>query len=175
MESITSQSLRQFFERLRESLPVPADLYLVGGSALFLLGSARETLVVDYFIETESADIKSTLQKLALELNLDLESVPLSDFIPLPPHAEQRHRLVGQFGRASVYIFDLYSIALRKIARGFESDLDDVKFLLDQYLIEWDILETHFQAILPLADNSDIDPNEFCEYFETFKQMMDRV
>jgi hypothetical protein len=175
MESITSQSLRQFFERLGESLPVPTDLYLLGGSALCLLGSTRETLDVDYSIETASPETESILHKLALELKLDLESVPLGDFIPLPPHAEQRHRLVGQFGRATVYIFDLYSIALSKIARGFESDLDDVKFLLDQKLIEWDVLETHFQAILPLAKNSDIDPNEFREYFETFRKMTKRT
>jgi len=175
MESITSQSLRRFFERLGESLPVPTDLYLMGGSALCLLGSARETLVVDYSIEIESADIKSILQKLAFELKLDLESVPLGEFIPLPSHSEQRHHLVGQFGRATVYIFDLYSIALSKIARGFESDLDDVIFLLVQSLIEWDVLETHFQAILPLAKNSDIDPNEFCEYFETLKLLMNRA
>jgi hypothetical protein len=130
---------------------------------------------VDYSIETASPETESILRKLALELKLDLESVPLGDFIPLPPHSEQRHRLVGQFGRATVYIFDLYSIALSKIARGFESDLDDVKFLLDQKLIEWDVLETHFQAILPLAKNSDIDPNEFREYFETLRKMTKRT
>jgi hypothetical protein len=112
------------------------------------------------------------LKKLARELKLDLESVPLGEFIPLPPEAAQRHRLVGKFGRATVYIFDLYSIALSKIARGFESDLDDVKFLLDQRLIEWRLLETHFEAVLPKAKSADILPTEFREYFETLRQMM---
>ena len=171
MESITSQALRQFFERLGEALPAPADFYLLGGSALCLLGSTRETLDVDYAIENPSHETDLILQKLAVELKLDLESVPLGEFIPLPPHAEQRHRLVGQFGNVSVYIFDLYSIALSKIARGFEADLEDVKFLLDQNLIGWDILETHFQSVLPRAKNTDIDPNEFREYFETLRRM----
>jgi len=171
MESITSQALRQFFERLGESLTAPADFYLLGGSALCLLGSTRETLDVDYSIEDASPETEAVLRKLAIELKLDLESVPLGEFIPLPPHADQRHRLVGQFGNASVYIFDLYSIALSKIARGFEADLEDVKFLLDQNLIGWNILETHFQAVLPRAKNTDIDPNEFREYFETLRRM----
>ena len=147
----------------------------MGGSALCLLGSARETLVVDYSIESELADTKSILQKLAFELKLDLESVLLSDYIPLPPHAEQRHLFVGQFGRATVYIFDLYSIALCKIARGFESDLDDVIFLLVQSLIEWNDLEEYLQAMLPLAKSADFEPNEFCEYFETLKLLMNRA
>ena len=37
-----------------------------------------------------------------------------------------------------MYIFDLYTIALSKIARGFDSDLDDVIFMLKGKLINFD-------------------------------------
>jgi hypothetical protein len=69
-----------------------------------------------------------------------------------------------------VYLFDLYSIALSKIARGFESDLEDVLFLLKQNLIEWATLEAHFNSILPRARSADIDPKEFQAYFLTLKR-----
>jgi len=170
MESITSLALQVFFKRLGEQVPTRVTFYLMGGSALCLLGSPRETLDVDYSIEDAPPEIETVLKQLAAELRLDLEAVPMTEFIPLPPEAEQRRRFVGRYGQVDVYIFDLYSIALSKVARGFESDLEDVEFLLDRGLIAWDALETHFGTILPRARSVDIDPEEFRQYFETLKR-----
>jgi hypothetical protein len=170
METVTSAALKRFFERLGEQLENPATFTLLGGSALCLLGSPRETLDVDYFIEGSRPEVDDALKQLSAALELDLESVPLEEFIPLPPDAKQRSRFVGRYGQLEVYIFDLYSIALSKIARGFESDLEDVEFLLNHKLVEWEMLETYFQAILPRAASADIDPKEFRQYFETLKR-----
>lgn len=172
MGAITSESLREFFDRLGADLPDRARFYLLGGSALCLLGSTRETLDVDYQIENATPQTDDLLKRLSTELRLDLESVPLGEFIPLPPNAETRHRLFGRFGNLEVYIFDLYSIALSKIARGFEADLEDVEFLLRQRLVEWGELEKHFHTVLPHSKSADIDAREFQEYFETLKQRM---
>jgi hypothetical protein len=143
---------------------------LLGGSALCLLGSPRETLDVDYSIENAPPEIKKTLERLSVELKLDLEPVILGEFVPLPPEAESRRRFVGRYGMMDVYIFDLYSIALSKIARGFESDLEDVEFLLRQKLVAWEDLEMHYQSILPSVKSADIDPKEFQQYFETLRK-----
>jgi hypothetical protein len=51
MRSITSLALQKFFTRLGQEIPARATFYLLGGSALCLLGSPRETLDVDYAIE----------------------------------------------------------------------------------------------------------------------------
>lgn len=174
METVTSAALKKFFERLGEQLENPATFTLLGGSALCLLGSPRETLDVDYFIEGARQEIDTALKQLSADLELDLELVPLEEFIPLPPEAEQRRRFVGRYGQLDVYIFDLYSIALSKIARGFESDLEDVEFLLNHKLIEWEMLEKHFQTILPSSASADINPKEFQQYFETLKRKMTR-
>ena len=99
MESVTLQALQAFFERLGEQISAPATLYLLGGSALCLLGSPRETLDVDYSIEGAPPEAEQTLERLAAELKLDLEMVPLSEFIPLPPEAEARRRFVGRYGQ----------------------------------------------------------------------------
>jgi len=170
MESITSLALQVFFKRLGEQVPTRVTFYLMGGSALCLLGSPRETLDVDYSIEDAPPEIETVLKQLAAELRLDLEAVPMTEFIPLPPEAEQRRRFVGRYGQVDVYIFDLYSIALSKVARGFESDLEDVEFLLDHDFIEWNMLETHFKTIFPLVGGADIEPKEFQQYFDTLKR-----
>jgi hypothetical protein len=101
-----------------------------------------------------------------------VEAVPLDEFIPLPPQARERRRLVGRYGRLDVYLFDLYSIALSKIARGFEADLDDVMFLLRERLIEFGQLEAHFNAILPDALKADVLPSEFRGYFEEIRRRL---
>ncbi len=159
MEPVTPDSLMTFLARLGERCDRETRLYLLGGSALRLLGSPRETLDVDYAADVppETAQaFRQALGQLADEFHLDLEEVPLAEFVPLPPLAHERHRLVGQFGLLEVYLFDPYSIALSKIARGFESDLEDVLFLLRTDTIEFAALEQHFRAILPRGQRTSI-------------------
>jgi len=173
MEPITSEALQAFLKRLSERYTGRGAFYLLGGSALLLLGSPRETRDVDYAVELDAeseAEFQSAMDTLATELKIDLEPVPLAEFIPLPPQARERRRLVGRYGQLEVYIYDLYSIALSKIARGFESDMEDVVFMLRQRLIEFGELERLFNAILPDASKADISRAEFSAYFEEVRR-----
>jgi hypothetical protein len=172
MEPVTTLALETFLNKLGDRIAKPATLYLLGGSALCLLGSPRETLDVDYALETGTKEIEKAINALAAELKMDLEAVPLAEFIPLPPDPKSRRLLFGRYGQLDVYIFDLYSIALSKIARGFESDLEDVQFLLDQNLIALRELEGYFQTVLPDAPRTDIDPQEFQAYFDELKKRL---
>ena len=173
MEPVTSNALETFLRQLGERIQQPVTIYLLGGSALLLLGSPRETLDVDYSLEPVAPEVEKTLNSLAKELKMDLEAVPLAEFVPLPPAAGKRRRFIGRYGQLEVYIFDLYSIALSKIARGFESDLEDVQFLLAQGLIVWRELEAFFQVVLPEAPGADIDPQEFQAYFDELKRRVE--
>lgn len=70
-------------QRLGERLHTPLRLYLLGGSAMLLLGSPRATKDVDYDLGTTSADAdaaRRAIEALATELRLDLEFVPLAEF-----------------------------------------------------------------------------------------------
>ena len=178
MEPITVANLMQFLQRLGERYPGPATLYLLGGSALCLLGSPRTTVDVDYTFEVatdEAAHFQATVNALAAEMHLDLEDVPLAEFVPLPPAAHERRKFVGEFGQLEVYIFDPYSIALSKIARGFEADLEDVIFMWREGLIEFNALERHFQIVLPFALRADIIPQEFCDYFDEVRRRITAI
>jgi len=160
MEPITAAALQALMQGLGERCSQPATLYLLGGSALCFMGSPRQTLDLDYMAET-STEAGHEFQKALV----DLEEVPIGEFIPLPASTAERHQLVGRFGQITVYIFDPYTIALSKIARGFESDLEDVLFMIQTGVIRYAELEQHFHEILPRAAKSDIDPREFRAYF----------
>ena len=174
MEPVTSAVLQALFERLSERYRGAGELYLLGGSALCLLGNQRETLDIDYTVELPAGDpvevFRATLAALATEMQLDVEEVPLPRFIPLPPRARDRRRMVGRFGNIDIYIFDLYSIALSKIARGFESDIEDVMFMLHEDLIKFGDLEHYFNDVLPAASKADIIPSEFRAYFDEVRR-----
>jgi coenzyme F420-reducing hydrogenase gamma subunit len=88
---------------------------------LALLGGLRPTLDIDYDVKgtpEDMAELQKVIEKLAAEQKLELEYVPIEEFIPLPESARSRHRLIGRFGELAVYVYDPYSIALSKVARG---------------------------------------------------------
>ncbi len=123
MEPITSSVLIGFLKRLGENYTGKVAFYLLGGSALSLLGNPRETLDIDYTTDLSSENRKEfddVIKQVASQLKLDVEPVPLEEFIPLPPNSDSRRRFIGQYGNIDVYVFDPYSIALSKIVRGFD-------------------------------------------------------
>jgi len=80
--------------------------------------------------------------------------------------SESRHQLVGYYGQLSAYIFDPYSIALMKIDRAFERDLDDVYFLIRNGYIKIDLLEKHLNDVVQRYD----EPIELRKNFEEMKR-----
>lgn len=169
MEPVTPHTLTEFLTRLGERYNNPATLYLLGGSALLLLGNLRQTLDIDYTTDLnpqQQQGLETVMTELAAQYRLDIEAVPIAEFVPLPPGAETRRRFIGRFGLVDVYVYDLYTIALSKIARGFDTDMDDVIFLVKSNLIDLTELQRHFQAVLPRATQADIIPSEFQQYFQ---------
>jgi len=121
MEPITSEVVFKFLQQLGENYSGKMTFYLLGGSALCLLGSPRETLDIDYSTELDAVNLnefKVVINSVATKLKLDVEPVPLAEFIPFPPESGNRRRFIGNYGNIEVYIFDLYTIALSKIARA---------------------------------------------------------
>jgi len=117
MEPVTPHTLNEFLTRLGERYSNPANLYLLGGSALLLLGTLRQTLDIDYTtdLNPQQQALETTMNELAAQYRLDVEAVPIAEFVPLPTGAETRRYFIGRFGQVDVYIYDLYTIALSKI------------------------------------------------------------
>jgi hypothetical protein len=176
MNTITADDIRTFLKKLGERYPHSGKLYILGGSAICLLGNPRPTVDLDYAADFSSSDVRlrEAMVAVAKEMALDLEDVTFQEFIPLPDGADRRHRRMGKFGELEVYVFDPYSIALSKVARGFETDLEDVVFLLRRKLVTFKELEAMVQATLPQAQAFDINPQEFRQNWEALRKLARR-
>ncbi len=169
--SLAREEIQDFVEKLGRNYPHPVKLYLLGGSALCFLGNPRRTIDIDFSIKEPSEEIRAKIEEIANLMALEVEIIDFHEFIPLPENAEIRHRHVGKFGEIDVYIFDPYSIALSKLARGFDTDIQDVIFLLERDIIRIDTLSIFVKDMLPIAWDYDIDPVEMQKYLEIVRQL----
>lgn len=134
-------------------------LYLLGGSALLMLGSQRLTADIDYLGDDRQVnELQRAIKGVAKQLGIDVEAVPIDEFLPLPPGALGRSIFVGQFGTLAAYAFDPYTIALSKLDRGFDTDIQDILFLVDRGYVDVEQLETLVAQAVAQAGAFDLDP-----------------
>lgn len=107
----------------------------------------------------------------AKELQVHAEPVPLDHFIPLPPDGTKRNIYIGQFGNMEVFIADPYSIALSKLDRGFDTDIEDIVFLIQSQHINIDEFERLVQGALPQANKYDLNP-DILEHLQELKNRL---
>jgi len=165
-----SDQIHAFLTALGDRYPYSAKLVLLGGSALCLLGSPRPTLDIDYVgDDLKKNDLQKTMEELASQMGLDVEAVPIDRFIPLPLGGQKRNLHVDNFGKIEVSILDPYSIALSKIDRGFDTDLDDIVFLIQRGFVETAKLEHILQDALHQAREFDMNPSEILAHLQEVK------
>jgi len=166
--------IQAFLKALGVRYPHPAQLYLLGGSALCLLGSPRPTLDIDYVGDDLKKDaLQRVMDEIAGEMGLDVEAVPIERFIPVPVNKNERSLRVGKFGKIDVYIFDPYSIALSKIDRGFDTDLDDIIFLIQRGFVDFKKLALVTQDALAQSLKYDLDRAEVLAHLQELKNRLE--
>jgi len=139
---------------------------------LALLGSPRLTVDIDSVgDDVHPSQLHQSIVELAKELKVDAEPVPLDRFIPLPEGSGERNIRIGQFGNLEIYVADPYSIALSKLDRGFDTDFDDIIFLIQQNLVSSNELERILSDALPYAKKYDLDP----DIHEHLKELKERI
>jgi predicted nucleotidyltransferase len=169
--NLATEEIKEFLTRLSQKYISPIKVYLLGGSALCFLGNQRRTIDIDIFVDLLHAEFEDIVKEVAQELHLEVELIAIESFIPLPSDTISRHRKLGNFGSIEVSIFDPYSIALSKVARGFETDIQDVLFLLQNQIIEIEKLTKFVEDTIPLAWDYDIDPGELRNHLEVVKKL----
>lgn len=159
--------IEAFLMTVGQRLESPAELVLLGGGGLCLLGNVRPTLDLDFNGEESSADpLRAILDAVAQEQQIDLEPVPLDQFLPLPANAAERHISVGWFQNLHVFVFDPYSIALSKLDRGFASDIEDVAFLLREGYVATAQLRSLITDLAERNSGHDLDPKQMQQHLE---------
>ncbi|MFZ1040192.1 MAG: DUF6036 family nucleotidyltransferase [Anaerolineales bacterium] len=155
---------------LGKRVPPSSRLILVGGSALAMLGSTRLTIDIDFIGDDMSPDeLQKFIIQVAKERKIVAEAVALDRFIPLPNGSDQRMIHIGRFGNLEVFSADPYSIALSKLDRGFDTDIDDIIFLVKRHLIDIPKLERIMKEALPRAHEFDMNATEVMAHFKVLK------
>jgi hypothetical protein len=99
---------------------------------------------------------------------IDAEPVPLDRFVPLPTGSTKCQIRIGQFGNLEIYFADPYSIALSKLDRGFDTDFEDIIFLIQLNLVSLNELERIMRDALPRAREYDLHP-DILDYLKELK------
>lgn len=173
MEGLAEETILAFLEEVGRRYSQPAELLLLGGSALCLLGSPRPTLDIDYVGDDLSKNkLQQCIDQVAQDMGIVVEAVPIAGFVPLPEDAEQRNVSVGQFGAVQVHILDPYSMALSKIDRGFDTDIEDIVFLIQRGFVRLDHLRTLVGEALERAGEFSLSKPEMRDHLDTVEQQL---
>lgn len=171
MKLVDSSAIGAFLDALGARQSEPAQLSLLGGCALILLGSTRTTADIDYVgDDVRQTAFQQTISQVAAQLQLDVEPVPIDQFVPMPPDSETRRVYVGRYGAVEVTIVDPYVMALSKLDRGFHTDLDDIVFLVGRGLVTLERLAETVASTLVQADVYDIDPAAMRAHLDIVRQ-----
>jgi hypothetical protein len=158
--------------KIGERVPPSSRLALLGGSALILLGSPRPTVdIVFWGDDVHPNQLHRSIMQIGRELQIHVEPVPLERFIPLPKGSEERSIRIGQFGNLEIHIADPYSMALSKLDRGFETDIDDIIFLIRQNFITLAELERLTRNTISQARRFDLHP-DILEHLQDLKEQL---
>jgi hypothetical protein len=173
MEALTSDHIHAFLNEVGSRYPKQATLTLLGGSALCLLGSERPTLDIDYVgDDLRKNELQQLIDRIADELHIVIDAVPIEQFVPVPDGAAQRQVLIGQFGQITAYVLDPYTIALSKLDRGFDTDIDDILFLIRRNLITIDQLEETMNKALQRASEFGLDSQSVRTHLQAIRNSL---
>ena len=89
----------------------------------------------------------------------------------MPENADKRAILVGEFDNLTVYIFDPYTIALSKLERGFDTDIEGILFLIQQNLIEIEQLAIFTEKAISRAYEFNLDSQAMRRHLQVIRQL----
>jgi uncharacterized nucleotidyltransferase DUF6036 len=135
-ERADEERIRAFLRELGRRSRVAVRVYLTGGATAVIEGWRSSTIDIDLSFEPDDDALLRSLPELKERLDVNVELVSPSDFIPELPGWRDRSPFVLRAGKLDVHHLDPYSQALSKVERGFEQDLEDVEAMIDAGLVE---------------------------------------
>lgn len=173
MAGLAEETILAFLVELGRRYPRSSELLLLGGSALCLLGSSRPTLDIDYVGDDLSkTELQQTIDQVAKEMGIEVEAVPIAGFVPLPEDNVERRVPVGQFDAIEVFVLDPYTIALSKIDRGFDTDIEDVIFLIRREFVQLEKLESLVRIAIKRAGEFSLSPSEMRNHLQAVRDQL---
>lgn len=179
-QNVNAARIEEFLHTLGKEVNFACTLYLVGGTSLVYFGLRNQTIDIDLSFEVGDKyhqDLINIIRRLKEKMDLNVEEANPGDFIPLPSGWKERSIFIRRFGSVDVFHFDLYSVALSKIERGNEVDLEDVVALVQNGKISWETLRTFYEEILPQMGKQSLkqDPARFQRNFDILKEKLNHT
>lgn len=154
--------IRAFLRAIGAEAKEETRLYFTGGVTAVLYGFRTTTVDLDIRIAPERDALLRAIPSLkeSLQINVELASPP--DFIPELPGWQDRSEFIAREGKVTFYHFDFYSQALSKLQRGHAKDVEDVRRMVAEGLVEPERALALFDAIEgELYRYPSIDPASF--------------
>jgi len=171
MEPLDARAVETFLQALGARQDDPAELELLGGCALILLGSQRTTMDIDYVgDDLTRTEFQRTIDSVAAALHVHADAVPIDRFVPVPADAPSRRVFIARHGAVDVFVIDPYVIALSKLDRGIDSDLADIVFLAERGRVDLDRLAELITSSEPAAVAYDLDPTAMRRHLEDVRR-----
>jgi hypothetical protein len=154
--------IREFLRAIGAAAVEETRLYFTGGVTAVLHGFRSTTVDLDIRISPERDAVLRAIPALKESLQINVELASPIDFIPELPGWEERSQFIAREGKMTFYHFDFYSQALSKLQRGHAKDLEDVRRLTAEGLVEPEKALALYDAIEgELYRYPSIDPNSF--------------
>jgi hypothetical protein len=135
-EKVSAETIGRFMRAVSRAGRSSAHIYFVGGVSAVLLGWRETTIDIDLKMVPEVNEILKILPDLKERLQVNVELASPDDFIPALPGWEERSTFIGREGGIDFFHYDFYSQALAKIERGHNTDLIDVRRMIELGLVE---------------------------------------
>ena len=176
---ISRENIEQFLHILARQFPEPSNLYLTGNAVFVHLGLRASTNnILQLVVETTDEErMVALIQRCASSLHLNVEFSSPEDLIPIPWTWQEKARYIGPYGYIDAFYFDFVSLALSKIARSAESDLNDVWLLVRQKLLTLHDLDDAYLEIQPRMGRKPYDhvqPRQFAEQYARVRRWLVR-
>jgi hypothetical protein len=161
-EKVSAEAIERFMKALGRTGRTNARSYFVGGVSAVLLGWRESTIDIDLKLVPEANEILKALPDLKERLQINVELASPDNFIPPLPGWEERSGFIAREGGIDFFHYDFYAQALAKIERGHNTDLLDVRQMIDRGLVEPSRLLEYFSRIEDqLYKFPAIDPKSF--------------
>jgi hypothetical protein len=171
---VTKQQVEQFLQDLGRAVRGRGRMYLLGGAAL-VHARVRCKPTQDIGLVVTRGDLYQAARKVAQAMNIPIEFTSLSLWIPLPRQWETRSRYVGRYGKIDVFYLDFYAVALSKMNRGNDRDINDVKLLLQQGLLSLAGLDAAYGEVVANMGKGRyrrMDPQQFARRYQAIRAQL---
>ena len=131
-EKVNAEAIERFMKALGRTGKTNARIYFVGGVSAVLLGWRESTIDIDLKLIPEANEILKALPELKERLQINVELASPDNFIPPLPGWEERSSFIAREGGIDFFHYDFYAQALAKIERGHNTDLLDVRQMIER-------------------------------------------